>query len=103
MWRRGNRGFERRSGLSDCRCSRNSAVHTARNATAPSATAKAVAAPAFPHGQHSDRRRQGGVYRRDDGRRVAQEVAPRPQAATLERQIARGKAALVVVGGLVLK
>src|SRR5215510_7785563 len=43
----GNRGRDRRSGLRDCRCRRNSAVHTTRNATAPTATARLVSAPAL--------------------------------------------------------
>jgi hypothetical protein len=43
----GNRGSERRSQLRGCRCRRNSAVHTTRNATAPTTTVKAVATPAF--------------------------------------------------------
>src|SRR5262249_25421697 len=43
----GNRGFERRSALRDCRCRRNSAVHTTRNATAPTTTAMVMAAPAL--------------------------------------------------------
>ena len=43
----GNRGFERRSGLRECRCRKNSAVHTTRNAAAPTATARVVPAAAF--------------------------------------------------------
>jgi hypothetical protein len=35
----------------------------------------------LPAGQHDDRRRERGVHGRDDGRRVDQEVTPRPQAA----------------------
>jgi hypothetical protein len=52
-----------------------------------------------PHGQHDDRRRKGGVHGRDDGWRVDQEPAPRPQAAASEpgEQIAGGKAPLIVV------
>ena len=37
----GNRGFEPRSALKDCRCRKNSAAHTTRNATTPTATATA--------------------------------------------------------------